>query len=248
MEVRRLLPEPATLDVAEAYGELRLGDRAHAARPWVAANFISSVDGRATWDGKSGALGGPADREIFARLRCATDAILAGTHTVRVERYGRLVADPNRRAERERQGLAPDPAAILVTRSGDLPLEAPLFADPAQPIFVYGPEVLADPPDAAAPVTVTRLPQVTFAAVLADLRARHGIRSVLCEGGPSLFAGLLHEGMIDELFLTLAPKLAGGGAATTIASGPPLPELAGLTLASLHEHDSFLFLRYELTP
>jgi riboflavin biosynthesis pyrimidine reductase len=246
MELRRLLPDPGTLDVAEAYGDLRLGDRAGATRPWVVANFISSADGRATWDGRSGGLGGPADREIFGRLRCAADAILAGTHTVRVERYGRLVADPGRRADRERQGLAPDPAAVLVTRSGDLPLEAPLFADPEQPIFVYGPETLADPPGAAAPVTVTRLPEVTLAAALADLRTRHGIRSMLCEGGPRLFAGLLHERVIDELFLTLAPKLAGGGAATTITSGAPLPELAGLALASLHEHDGFLFLRYEL--
>jgi len=170
MKLRRLLPAPATVDLAEAYGDLRLGDRAHADRPWVVANFISAADGRATWNGKSGALGGPADKEIFARLRCAADAILAGTQTVRVERYGRLVHDPQRRADRERQALAPDPVAVLVTRSGDLPLEAPLFADPEQPILVYGPEMLADPPDAIAPVTVTRLPEVTLAAVLADLR------------------------------------------------------------------------------
>jgi riboflavin biosynthesis pyrimidine reductase len=245
MELRRLLPDAATIDVAAAYGDLRLAERAPEARPWVGCNFIASADGRATWEGKSGGLGGPADREIFARLRCAADAIMAGTHTVRIERYGRLVDDPARRADRERQGLDPDPAAVLVTRSGDLPLEAPLFADPAQRIFVYGPETVADPPGEAQ-VTVTRLPEVTLHAALADLRARHGIRTVLCEGGPSLFSGLLHEGVVDELFLTVSPELAGGGAAPTITTGPPLAELAPLGIESIHEHDDFLFLRYRI--
>jgi riboflavin biosynthesis pyrimidine reductase len=245
MDLRRLLPDAAVLDVAAAYGDLRLGERAPDGRPWLGCNVIASADGRATWEGKSGGLGGPADREVFARLRCSVDAIMAGTHTVRVERYGRLVADPVRRADRERQGLAPDPAAVLVTRSGDLPLEAPLFSDPAQPIFVYGPTTLADPAG-EAPVIVTRLQDVTPAAALADLRQRHGIRSVLCEGGPTLFSGLLHENVVDELFLTVAPKLAGGGAAHGITSGPPLDEFAPLAIESIHEHDHFLFLRYRV--
>jgi riboflavin biosynthesis pyrimidine reductase len=242
MELRRLLPDPETVDVAAAYSNLDLGARSPARRPWLGCNFIASVDGRATWEGKSGGLGGAADREIFARLRCSADAVMAGTHTVRVERYGRLVHDPARRADRERQGLAPDPVAVLVTRTGDLPVEAPLFSDPAQPILAYGPDMTADPPG-AAPTTVIRMPEVTLAAVVADLRAR-GIRSVMCEGGPRLFSGLLHEGVVDELFLTVSPALAGGGAAPAITVGMPLPELARLILESVHEHDEFLFLRY----
>jgi riboflavin-specific deaminase-like protein len=242
MELRRLLPDPETVDVAAAYSSLELGARAPAGRPWVGCNFVATADGRATWDGRSGGLGGPADREIFARLRCSADAIMAGTQTVRVERYGRLVHDPSRRADRERQGLAPDPIAVLVTRSGDLPMEAPLFADPAQTIVAYGPEMTADPPG-AAPTTVVRLPEVTFAAVFADLHAR-GVRSVLCEGGPRLFSALLSEHVVDELFLTIAPALAGGGAADPITMGAPLPTLARLIVESIHEHDDFLFLRY----
>jgi riboflavin biosynthesis pyrimidine reductase len=242
MVLRRLLPDPETVDVAVAYSGLGVDARAPEGRPWVGCNFIASADGRATWEGRSGGLGGAADREIFARLRCSTDAIMAGTNTVRVERYGRLVHDPDRRADRERQGLAPDPIAVLVTRSGDLPLEAPLFSDPHQRILVYGPEVTADPPG-PAPTTVVRLPEVTFAAALADLRER-GVRSVLCEGGPRVFSGLLSEHVVDELFLTISPALDGGGAADPITMGAPLPELARLMIESIHEHDDFLFLRY----
>jgi riboflavin biosynthesis pyrimidine reductase len=242
MELRRLLPDPETVDVAIAYSNLDLGARAPERRPWLGCNFIASVDGRATWEGRSGGLGGPADKEIFARLRCSADAVMAGTHTVRIERYGRLVHDPARRADRQRQGLAPDPVAVLVTRSGDLPLEAPLFSDPEQPILAYGPMTTPDPPG-AAPTTVIRMSEVTLTAVAADLRAR-GIRSVLCEGGPRLFSGLLHEGVVDELFLTVSPALAGGGDAPAITVGMPLPELARLLIESVHEHESFLFLRY----
>ena len=245
MKLRRLLPDPpATLDVAEAYGALNLAARAPAGRPWIGCNFISTADGRATWEGKSGGLGGPADKEIFARLRCSVDAVLAGNQTVRVERYGRLVDDPDRRADRAAQGLQPDPVAVLITRSGHLPIEAPLFSDPAQHIIVYGPSTVADPPG-EAPVTVVRLDDVTPGAVAADLGAR-GIRSVMCEGGPTLFSGLLHANVVDELFVTISPALAGGGGAPSIATGAPLEDLQAMRIESIHEHEDFLFLRYRL--
>jgi 5-amino-6-(5-phosphoribosylamino)uracil reductase len=244
MELRRLVPDPATLELAEAYTGLDLAARAPAGRPWMGSNFIATADGRATWSGKSGGLGGPADKEIFARLRCSVDAILAGSQTVRVERYGRLVDDPQRRADRVRQGLEPDPTAVLITRTGDLPLEAPLFADPAQPIIAYGPLTMADPPG-EAPVTVVRMEEVDPRAIAADLRDR-GIRSVMCEGGPTLFSGLVRARVVDEMFLTISPSLAGGGGAPTITTGMPLEELQQLRIESIHEHDEFLFLRYRL--
>jgi riboflavin-specific deaminase-like protein len=244
MQLRRLHPDPAPVELAEAYTGLNLGERAPAGRPWIGCNFIATADGRASWDGKSGGLGGPADKEIFARLRNSVDAILAGNQTVRVERYGRLVDRPERREDRVRQGLAADPVAILISRSGDLPLEAPLFSDPAQEIVVYGPPATPDPPG-EAPCTVVRMEEVTPAAVAADLGAR-GIRSVMCEGGPTLFSGMLHAGVVDELFLTISPGLAGGGGAPTLTTGMPLEDLQRMRIESIHEHDDFLFLRYRL--
>ena len=83
------------------------------------------------------------------------------------------------------------------------------------------------------------------AAALAHLRAEHGVRSVLCEGGPTLLAALVAEGVLDELFLTISPALAGGGSAPTILDGPAaLGELASLELLRVLESEGALLLRY----
>ena len=81
---------------------------------------------------------------------------------------------------------------------------------------------------------------------MARLREQHGVRSVLCEGGPTLNAHLLAAGLVDELFLTLNPKLAGGAAALTIVAGRALVEPAELELVSLAEGDGDLFTRWRV--
>ncbi len=78
------------------------------------------------------------------------------------------------------------------------------------------------------------------------LRSDFGIRSLLCEGGPTVFGSLLDEHLADELFLTLAPKLVGGGPSPTIANGPELMELQPMDVVWALEHDSALYLRYRL--
>lgn len=247
MIFRRLLPTPGEQEGESAFGALELDARAPAARPWVAANMIATVDGRAAWRGRSGALGGAADRELFQRLRGQVDAILAGTGTMAAERYGRLIEDPEARAARERGGLAPDPLAVLITRSGHVPQEIPLLADAAQPVLLYAPEGTPEPAGAAA-LTLTELPpgELTLARMLADLRERHGVRSLLCEGGPHMLSGLIGEGVLDELFLTISPHLAGGGEEPSPTVGAALAELAPLRIESLYEHDAFLFARYAI--
>ena len=154
MRLNRLLPEPGELETDELAGILGLADRAPADRPYLIANMVSSADGRATLAGRSGQMGGEADRELFQALRTCVDAVLAGTATVRVERYGRLVRDPQRRARRAAAGLEPDPLAALVTRRGDVPWEAPLFADPEQRVAICSGAPLRVPDDVAARVEV----------------------------------------------------------------------------------------------
>jgi 5-amino-6-(5-phosphoribosylamino)uracil reductase len=73
------------------------------------------------------------------------------------------------------------------------------------------------------------------------------VRSLLCEGGPTVFGALVHERAADELFLTLSPKLAGGMEPLTILQGPPMPGPAELELAWVLEAGGALFLRYRLT-
>jgi riboflavin-specific deaminase-like protein len=243
--LRQLRPEPRMIHPRELLDSLNLGAHAHADRPYTVANFVASADGRAAFQGRSRALSDPADREIFHGLREHVDAILVGTGTLRVERYGRLVRDPERRRRRTGAGLAPEPLACIITRGGDVPVDIPLFSEPAAHVAVFTPEPL-DTSALAAEVTVVRLDpgQLTLTTMLRRLRSAFDVRSLLCEGGPTIFGALLQENLIDELFLSIAPKLTGGGAAPAISSGPALPELRELSLIWSLEHDGALYNRY----
>jgi riboflavin biosynthesis pyrimidine reductase len=217
--------------------------RVPAARPLTWAAMISTVDGRATVLDTTRGMGGAADLELLLELRAAADAVLVGPRTLGTEGYKRLVGRPERRARRRARGLAGDPLAVVIARSGEVPWEAPLFAAPEQPVAVYSEAGVAVPADVAAPVEVIRLAAATPPAVLGDLRARRGVRVLACEGGPTLLGALIRAGCLDELFLTLAPALSGADAAPRIVTaGSP----ATLELLSAHRHQSELFLRYRV--
>ena len=247
MEFRQLIPQPRSVEIADLLSPLRSGERAREDRPLTIANFVSSADGRATFDGRSGALSDAADRAHFHQLRELADAVLVGTGTVRAERYGRLIPDPERRRRRAEAGRTPEPLACLVTRSGELPLEDPLFSEPEARIVVFSP-VEIDLSTCASQLQLVRVDRgmLTFTTVLRRLRVDFGIGLLLCEGGPTVFGALLHERLVDELFLTLAPKLTGGGESPTISTGPELMEIAPLELVWALEHTGALYLRYAI--
>jgi riboflavin biosynthesis pyrimidine reductase len=248
MRFRQLLPEPASVQASELLAGLRPGSRARADRPCTAANFAASADGHATFAGRSRDLGDDGDREMFHGLREQVDAVLAGTGTMRTERYGRIIPDDARRGRRLAAGLTAEPLACMVTRSGDIPTAIPLFDEPEARIVIFSAHEIA-PIRCAAQVAVVRLePELpALTSALGRLRRDHGVRSLLCEGGPTLLGALLREGLVDELFLTLAPKLTGGGHGPPISSGEELPELATMTLRWLLERNDSLYLRYALS-
>jgi riboflavin-specific deaminase-like protein len=217
-------------------------DRAPEDRPFVYVNMITTLDGHAGIDGRSAGIGDDADLQMLLDLRAAADAVLIGTGTVRAEGYDRLVRSDERRARRVEAGLAEDPLAVLISRRFDIPWEAGLFAAPEQPVLAYT-GVDGEVPDVAAPVEVVRLADPTPRAALADLRAR-GVRALLCEGGPTLHGALHAEGLVDELFLTLAPLLTGDDAELSIVAGGRLPDVRHLRLLSVQQVGSELLLRY----
>jgi riboflavin-specific deaminase-like protein len=247
MDLWRIYPGGETLTVAAAMSGLDFGELAPPTRPYVVVNFVATADVKATFEGRSGKLGGKADSALFHRLRTKADAVLVGSGTLRAERYGRIIRDPELRAVREAEGLASDPLACVVSRSLSLPLDIPLFQDPEQRtiIFTSSDERL----EGAGPgVSVERLraEESTMTSALEILRDRHAVRSVLCEGGPTVFGALLGEELVDELFLSLAPRIAGGGEAPTIVEGMPLAELLELELVWVLEAEGELFLRYRI--
>jgi riboflavin biosynthesis pyrimidine reductase len=202
-------------------------------------NMVSTLDGRAAVGGTTRPLGGPADLDLLLELRAAADAVLIGTGTVRAEGYDRLVQRESRRARRRAAGRTEDPLAVLVSRSGDVPWEAGLFAAPAQPVLVYADAT--PPPGIAAPLEVAEPRDLP--AVVDDLRAR-GVRRVLCEGGPGLNRALFSAGLVDGMCLTLSPVVTGDEEEPAIVSGGALADLVGLRLDGVARHGDELFLRY----
>jgi riboflavin biosynthesis pyrimidine reductase len=217
LSLERIWPDRAQVTADDLVGDATTPEE----RPWVSAIMVSSLDGRATLGGTSRKLGGPQDLQMLLALRRRADALIVGPGTVAAEGYGPL----------------PCPA-VLVSRSFKLPWDAGLFTAPGQRVLVYTraggevPEVDAD---------VELVPEDDLVAVLADLRAR-GVERLLCEGGPTVNRALLDAGLLDELYLTLAPVVSGDDGPSIVAPGEP----AGLTLRSVATADGDLYLRYSV--
>jgi 5-amino-6-(5-phosphoribosylamino)uracil reductase len=240
--VRRLLPDQAETTVAEQLAELDLKDLAHDDRPYLILNFVTTLDGRAAIEGRAGAIGDEADSEMLNRLRTRADAVMVGAGTMRVERLGRMVSDPQLRAYRERSGLAHDPLGVIISNRLDLPWDAALFTDGGGSVVIFTASS-EEPPETATPVTVVRHPDgVELDRALNWLLTERGIRSVLCEGGPTLHGRLREGGLVDELFLTIAPKIAGGEETSILEGAMTHPD--EVELVWLLESDGELFGRY----
>jgi riboflavin-specific deaminase-like protein len=228
-------------------------------RPYVLLNMIATVDGRATIEGRSGPIGGEADRALFHGLRTLVDGVMIGAQTLRTERYNRIVDDHTERTRRHMRGLGEEPLACVVSASLALDPSIPLLADPSARVAILTPSD-GSIPEVAARVFYVRTGdhgRLDLRAALEELRKRFAVRTLLCEGGPHLAGEMLAAGLIDELFLTIAPKLVAGDLesdADTAGARPALPIVSGLVLdptvelelSSLLEAQSYLFLRYRV--
>lgn len=261
---------PATL--ARLYGELRFPK--HNVRPHVISNFVTTLDGVTSLGIPGQAGGGPIsgynqhDRLVMALLRSVSDAVVVGAGTLRsvpnhvwtpdhvfpslAEDFGRL---------RQELGKSRQPLNVIVTAGGEI--------DPGLRVFQSGeaPVLIATTETGAANIRKLSLPSVQVAALSttgttlsastileAVRRATDGER-ILVEGGPQLLGDFLAEGRVDELFLTIAPQVAGRDEALARPVRPGL--VAGrnfapdspvwATLVSVKRADSLLFLRYSFS-
>jgi riboflavin biosynthesis pyrimidine reductase len=219
----RLLPDPASgLTAAEIAASVP--GEAPADRPFLLVNMIATADGRATIAGRTAPIANRADYELFHALRTRVDAVMVGAETVRVEGYGPM-----------------DTRAVLVTRTARVPADVGLLAASGNRVTVLTPSPDAELAPCAASVAYVR-------GGLEDgvraLRREHGVRSILCEGGPHLLGDLVRARLVDELHLVVAPKLAAGANPLTILGGEALDPPVDLDLVSIHESGGYLFLRY----
>lgn len=240
--MQRLTPDPEPITVEEQLDSYRPWEWAREDRPYVAMNFAVTVDGRAAIAGVSGPIGSAADTAMLVGLRTRFDAVMIGAGTMRAERYGRPVGNQEKRERRERIGLPHDPLTVIVSGRLDLPWDAPLFTEGAGRVLVFTASQ-AEPPETATSLRVVRHQgSVDLAAALHHLRQERGVRALLCEGGPRLHAELQAADLVDDLFLTIAPKLVGGEAPRIVEGA--LPGIAPLELVWLLESDGELFARY----
>lgn len=242
MLLTRAFPPGPEVTPEDRYTNLELAGLAGDERPHIVLNFVASADGKSTADGRTAKLADDADRRIFRLLRTQVDALLAGTGTLAIERYGPPLRDPGLMRIRVDEGRAPQPLAVVVSRTGAVPFDIPLFGDPDVHVVLYSPDDTVVP---ACSARVTHHPTGDggLYAVMASLRRDHGVRSLLCEGGPVLFGALLREGLVDELFLTISPMLVGGGE-LPVTVGPSIAAATPMRLVWALEHDGSLFLRY----
>lgn len=271
-------PEPNDLlpsTLADLYDGGLAAPEGTAERPYVLANFVSTLDGVVSYNRPSEAGGGPIsgeseeDHMVMGLLRARADAVIFGAGSlhgdsghVRTPAFIYPTLADAYTAYRERLGRTGLPLNVVVSGSGQVDLREPTFHQPDLRVLIattaMGAARLAGeslPPGVEARTVEQSAPagppatSVALDALLALLGREYGVRVALTEGGPRLLAGFLAEHLLDELFLTLAPQLAGRDATTSrlalvegLAFTPasaPWGELVSLKRAGSH-----LLLRY----
>lgn len=232
--------------------------------PRLFANFVSSVDGVTAIPSEAQsshliAASSENDRFVMGLLRACADVILVGAATFAASPRTRWTAEhayppaaPLYAELRRRRGRPVHPTLAVLSGSGRIDPRHPglgersLVLTSEQGAVQLG----TDLPASATIVTLGAAPALDPVAAIDDLRER-GHRLILCEGGPRLFSALVAAGVVDELFLTLSPLLAGRAAdarrLSLLEEAAFLPGRAiGCSLLSLRRAGSHLFLRYEL--
>lgn len=214
----------------------------------VRVNFIEALDGAISVQGRSGGLGSDGDRRVFRTLRALADAVLVGAGTAAAEGYRPVLADSAVGRLRASLGSAPVMPVVVVSRRGSLRPDDQLVTDAVVPTVLVTCAAAhaarrAALTDAGVEVLVCGDDDVDLPAAL-DALAGRGLEQLLCEGGPALFAAALTAGVVDELDLSIAPLLVGGGPGllpTALPGGPVRGELRQVL-----DEDGVLFTRYSL--
>lgn len=255
--MERIFPDAGILSGAALEAELLAPppENRKSSRPWVSFNFVSSIDGAATVDGRSGTLGNAWDQRVFMLLRQTADVVLVGAQTVRTEGYGGELLSSTAQAWRNENWLAPHPPLAIISGSLNLDPGLQVFTDaPVRPLILTlesAPQERRDALSRVADIITVGGDFLDVPKLVAELAAR-GLNNIHSEGGPTLLGTFTEADMVDELSLTVSPMLVGGSAGR-IAHGPGHAGDAGdagtgaartMALTRILKADSMLFLRY----
>jgi riboflavin-specific deaminase-like protein len=211
----------------------RKGSSRIPSRPFVVATFAMTVDGKTTTRNFTPVdFTSREDKLHLFRQRALADAVLIG-HTSLKRDNVRLGIPPELQKARRKREQTAAPIRVIVSDKGKIDNRLNIFQSDISPIIIFStrrmPRKYRQALRQKATLHLTRAQHVDLAAMLRTLRDNYKIRTVACEGGPTLFRALLERGLVDQLNLTIAPYMFGGANA---------PTLTGLSkeflLASVH--------------
>jgi riboflavin-specific deaminase-like protein len=241
--MRRLLPDPAELTTDDVVAAYRLPPGR-----WLRVNFIASLDGLTTVAGRSKGLQQPGDLVVFRVLRALADAVLVGAGTAAAEGYGPMEADTTVARMRVALGRPATAPIVVVSRRASVRPDSRIVGGVSPSLLVTSeatdPERRTALAAAGMEVLVCGGDDVDLPLAL-DRLAERGHEQVTSEGGPALLQSMLLAGVVDELDLSIAPALVGGGEVRLIPD-VPMPRVP-LELRQLLEEDGMVFARYVVT-
>ena len=223
------------------------------ARPFVAATFAMTVDGKITTRTFSPVdFTSRADKLHLMHQRSLGDAVLIGRSTLEHDNVRLGLPDPKKRAEREARGQAPYPLRVIVSNEGRIDPDLNIFQTSFSPIVIFSttrmPRTSQQALREKATLRLSEARTVDLAWMLQQLRVEYGVRTVACEGGAELFRSLLELRLVDQLNLTIAPYIFGGKEAPTLTgrSTKFLPASVRCSLVSIRTIGEECFLEYRI--
>ena len=229
--------------------------RAKQKRPFVSATFAMTVDGKITTrDFSPVDFTSREDKTHLFRQRALADAVLIGYGTLKHDNVRLGLPDELRQA-RTKRGQTRSPLRVIVSNEGKIDNRLKIFqSDPAAagPIIIFSttrmPRKIQAPLRQKATLHLSKTKHVDLAGMLGTLRREYKVRTVACEGGPTLFRSLLERGLVDQLNLTIAPYLFGGAGAPTLTGLRKefLPASVHCSLADMRVIGDECFLTYRI--
>ncbi len=215
---------------------------------FVRANMVATIDGAATGiNGLSGGINNAADYRVFRILRALAQVVVVGAQTARAEGYRNIAAPSEHAGLRAASDITKPLEFAIVTRSGIVPGHTLAHGDdvPAPIVLTTAAgrnRLLADHPHARC-VVADRDGSVDLAEAISHLAAL-GLTRVLCEGGPSLLAQMIDQGLVDEVCLTTVGLLQPGAHPGITSHTGLTPSAHEATLGSLLVSDSTLIAKW----
>ena len=206
--------------------------------PFVLINMAMTADGKiATANRDISSFGSAHDHRHLLELRATADAVMSGARTVDSAKISMGTGGVKFQRTRLKRGLAEFNLRIIVSGSGSIDPHAEVFKHDFSPIIILTTERMSASSrrrlQGLAEICVCGNSEINFATALRWLRKQWGVKRLICEGGGELNDSLFRAGLVDELHLTICPKVFGGRNAPTISGGIGFSTLAQAALLEL---------------